>query len=66
MYKKLEYLKELKPNQRKTILSGLVVISNKPKYTSVMLKDIKDYSKEINKQEKSKATCQKVSTTTLI
>lgn len=51
----LEYLKELKPNQRKTILSGLVVISDKPKYRSAMLEDIKDYSKEINKQEKSVA-----------
>ena len=51
----LEYLKELKPNQRKTILSGLVVISDKPKYREAMLQDIKSYSKEINKQEKSPA-----------
>ena len=51
----LNYLKELKPNQRKTILSGLVVISDKPKYRSAMLEDINDYSKEINKQEKSPA-----------
>ena len=51
----LDYLKGLKPNQRKTILSGLVVISDKPKYRSAMLEDIKDYSKEINKQEKSVA-----------
>ena len=51
----LEYLKGLKPNQRKTILSGLVVISDKPKYRSAMLEDIRDYSKEINKQEKSVA-----------
>ena len=51
----LEYLKDLKSNQRKTILSGLVVISDKPKYRTAMLEDIKDYSKEINKQEKSQA-----------
>lgn len=49
----LEYLKELKPNQRKTILSALVVISDKPKYRTEMLQDIRDYSHEINKQEKS-------------
>ena len=34
----LNYLKELKPNQLKTILSGLVVISDKPKYRSACLK----------------------------
>ena len=51
----LEYLKGLKPNQRKTILSGLIVISDKPKYRSAMLEDIRDYSKEINKQQKSPA-----------
>jgi hypothetical protein len=51
----LNYLKDLKPNQRKTILSGLVVISDKPKYRSAMLEDIKSYSHEINKQEKSVA-----------
>ena len=51
----LEYLKELKPNQRKTILSALVVISDKPKYREAMLEDIRDYSKEISKQEKSQA-----------
>lgn len=49
----LEYLKELNPNQRKTILSGLVVISDKPKYRTAMLKDIKDYSNEAKKMEKT-------------
>ena len=51
----LEYLKDLKSNQRKTILSALVVISDKPTYRTEMLQDIQDYSKEINKQEKSVA-----------
>jgi len=51
----LEYLKDLKPNQRKTILSALVVISDKPKYRTEMLQDIKSYSHEISKQEKSPA-----------
>jgi integrase len=49
----LNYLKELKPNQRKTILSGLVVISDKPKYRESMLQDIKDYSTEAKKMEKT-------------
>ena len=51
----LEYLKDLSANQRKTILSGLVVISDKPKYRTAMLEDIKSYSHEINKQEKTPA-----------
>jgi hypothetical protein len=51
----LQYLKNLKPNQRKTILSALVVISDKPKYREAMIEDIRDYSKEISKQEKSPA-----------
>jgi len=51
----LEYLKELKPNQRKTILSALVVISDKSKFREAMLDDIKSYSKDISKQEKSPA-----------
>ena len=49
----LEYLKELKPNQRKTTLSGLVVISDKPKYREAMLQDIKEYSTEAKKMDKS-------------
>ena len=45
----LEYLKDLKSNQRKTILSALVVISDKPKYRELMLQDIKEYSAEAKK-----------------
>ena len=51
----LEYLKELKPNQRKTILSALVVISDKQKYREAMLEDIKSISSEAKKMEKSPA-----------
>jgi len=49
----LQYVKELKPNQRKTILSALVVISDKPKYREAMLEDIKSYSNEAKKMEKT-------------
>jgi hypothetical protein len=51
----LDYLKELNPNQRKTILSALVVISDKPKYRELMLEDIKSYSNEAKKMEKTPA-----------
>ena len=49
----LEHLKGLPPNRRKTILSALVVISDKKPYRDLMLEDIKDYNQEIAKQEKS-------------
>lgn len=49
----LNYLKDLSANQRKTILSGLVVISDKPKYREAMLQDIKSYSTEAKKMEKT-------------
>lgn len=49
----LAYLKDLPPNKRKTILSALVVITDDKKYRDLMLEDIKDYNKEIDKQEKS-------------
>ena len=51
----LEHLKELPPNRRKTILSALVVISDKKPYRDLMLEDIKNYNQEIMKQEKSPA-----------
>jgi len=51
--KVLEYLKDLPPNKRKTILSALVVITNNEKYREKMLEDIKQYNHEINKQEKT-------------
>jgi hypothetical protein len=50
----LEHIKDLPPNKRKTILSSLVIITNNnKKYKDLMLDDIKDYNKEIGKQEKS-------------
>lgn len=49
----LEYLKEVPPNKRKTILSALVIITDDKKYRELMLEDIKDYNHEIGKQEKS-------------
>ena len=51
----LEHLKSLPPNRRKTILSALVVISDKQPYRDLMLEDIKNYNQEILKQEKTPA-----------
>jgi hypothetical protein len=47
----LDYLKDLPPNKRKTILSALVVITNNKKYREQMVDDVRDYNKEISKQE---------------
>ena len=49
----LTYLKEVPPNKRKTILSALVIMTDDKKYRDLMLEDIKDYTKDIGKQEKS-------------
>jgi hypothetical protein len=49
----LTYLKEVPPNKRKTILSALVIMTDDKKYRDLMLDDIKDYTKEIGKQEKT-------------
>jgi len=51
--KVLEYLKDMPPNKRKTILSALVVLTDKDEYKNVMNGDVSDYNKEIQKQEKS-------------
>lgn len=51
----LKYLADLPPNRRKSILSGLVVITNNTKYRDQMLEDIKEYNKEISLQKKSEA-----------
>jgi len=48
-----EYLNDLPPNKRKTILSALVVISGKPEYKTEMLQDIKEYSADAKKMEKT-------------
>lgn len=49
----LDYLKDLTPNKRKTILSALVIITDNKKYRDQMLEDVRDYNKEISKQEKT-------------
>ena len=49
----LEHLKDMPPNKRKTILSALVVLTDKDEYRNVMNGDVSDYNEEIQKQEKS-------------
>jgi integrase len=51
--KVLEHLKNIPPNKRKTILSSLVIITDKKPYRDLMLEDVRDYNKEIHKQEKT-------------
>ena len=46
-----KYLKEIPINSRKTIFSALYVYTNDPEYKEDMLDDIKEYDKEIDKQE---------------
>jgi len=49
----LGFLKDVPPNKRKTILSSLVIITDKKPYRDLMLEDVRDYNKEIHKQEKT-------------
>tara|TARA_R110002073_G_scaffold6140_1_gene37095 strand:+ start:3318 stop:4202 length:885 start_codon:yes stop_codon:yes gene_type:complete len=49
----LKYLEAIPPNRRKTILSALVIITDKKQYRDLMLKDVRDYNADINKQEKN-------------
>ena len=51
----LKHLKELPAGKRKTILSALVIITDDKKYRDLMLKDIKEYTADISKQEKTEA-----------
>jgi integrase len=51
--KVLAFLKDMPPNKRKTILSSLVIITDKKPYRDLMLEDVRDYNKEIHKQEKT-------------
>ena len=51
--KVLDFMKDLLPNRRKTVLSALVVISNKPEYRKVMLEDVNEYNKEMSTQQKT-------------
>jgi hypothetical protein len=49
----INYLKDIPPNRRKSILASLVVISDKKEYRDLMLEDIKEYNKETAKQKKT-------------
>ncbi len=49
----IAYLKDVPPNKRKTILSALVIITDKKEFRELMLSDIQDYNNTISKQEKS-------------
>jgi len=49
----LTFLKDMPPNRRKTILSALVIITDKKAYRDLMAEDVRDYNKDINKQEKT-------------
>ena len=51
----LDYLADLPPNKRKTILSALVIITDNKKYRDQMLEDVREYNKEISLQQKSDA-----------
>jgi integrase len=51
----LSFLKDMPPNRRKTILSALVIITDKKAYRDLMADDVRDYNKDINKQEKTPA-----------
>lgn len=53
--KVLEALKDVPPNKRKTTLSALVIATGEEKYRDLMMKDIKTYREEINKQEKTES-----------
>jgi len=53
--KVLEYLEDIPFNKRKTILSALVIITDKKPYRDLMLEDVRNYNKEISKQVKTDA-----------
>jgi hypothetical protein len=49
----LAFLKDVPPSKRKTILSSLVIITDKKPYRDLMLEDVRNYNKDMDKQEKS-------------
>jgi len=49
----IKHLEDLPANKRKTILSALLVVTQNEKYKKLMMGDIKEYSSEIKKQEKT-------------
>jgi len=53
--KVIDCLSSLPPNKRKTILSSLVIITDKKAYRDLMSKDVNEYKQQIDKQEKTPA-----------
>lgn len=51
--KVIAFLKDMPPNRRKTILSALVIITDKKPYRDLMLDDVREYNAEIHKQVKT-------------
>lgn len=51
----LDFLKDMPANRRKTILSSLVIITDKKQYRDLMMTDVKDYNADIQKQEKTES-----------
>jgi len=51
--KVLDFLKAIPPNRRKTILSSLVIITDKKPYRELMMNDVREYNADIQKQEKT-------------
>jgi len=49
----LAFLKDSPPNKRKTVLSALVIITDRKEYRDLMMEDVKDYNKQIGQQEMS-------------
>jgi len=49
----MKYLKDIPANRRKTMLSALVIITDKKPYRDLMLEDVRTYNAEIHKQIKS-------------
>jgi hypothetical protein len=49
----IEYLKDLPANKRKTILSALVVITDKKPYRDLMMDDIQSYKADIDTQTRT-------------
>jgi len=51
--KVIAFLKDIPANRRKTILSSLVIITDKKPYRDLMLEDVRTYNADIHKQEKT-------------
>ena len=51
--KVLEHLKDLEPSKRKTILSALVIITDKKPYRDIMMEDIAKYNSIMDTHDKS-------------